>query len=778
MTPEAALRPSARLLLSFALLFSSIGFGFSQGGGAFGFSPGRLAEVIAGKDLSPVLSLSDGELDNTGAYGPSAYYYLARWIDSRTMLPAPSAAPPAPGTSATAAARARLLYRMAFDRCGSLVRREAGIALLGSLRAAGLWDELLAFSSDYAKAPGPEWKSERPRLDALDALGRSAEATALVARLSSAYPEGAAKDADAIACFAAAADLRSRGKAWPRAFRRLLLERPSADWSARAYALTQSEPKLRAVFSEDELHALAMRDAVRRKDFGAAYREALLAPVSALSRAATQAMVADAGKAFLYSGMAKEGETRFAALAAAAAKRPAPTGAAAGIGWTALYYRARFARELERWNDSARLFKRAAAEAADKADADSSLWYAADSAYRGALSAAASLPASLERSTAESAARAALLDALAAASAFWQDPGSFSDLVNGLFRDALRARDWRTIDSIDDRLAGKLDPDAAARIAYASARAFELGYIPGQGADPENIAAKSAVRFAAIADDRSAPFYYRALSARRARIEPTLVSPEAYAAEVPPDDEAPGELESLVSGMASFGLADIALSEAKARKEDLSDLALRRLAILFSSLGRPDCAIRMALELTSRPDYLPRKQDYELLYPRPYLDEIRALRLGDRLPERLAYALVRSESLFKADALSWAGAVGLTQLMPSTAEGQAKALGLANYDLLKPKDNLAIGLAHFASLIGRTEGKPLHAMMAYNAGWGRLKAWVAESGDLPGDLLVEALGIEETRHYCRNILQATVMYGLLYYGRNAGDTVGELEKDN
>lgn len=116
--------------------------------------------------------------------------------------------------------------------------------------------------------------------------------------------------------------------------------------------------------------------------------------------------------------------------------------------------------------------------------------------------------------------------------------------------------------------------------------------------------------------------------------------------------------------------------------------------------------------------------------------------------------------------------------MPATAASQAKALGLASYDLKKPKDNLAIGLAHFASLVERTDRRPLRAMMAYNAGWGRLKEWIAESGDLPDDLLVEALGIEETRHYCRNILQATVMYGLLYYGRNAGDTVAELVKDD
>jgi soluble lytic murein transglycosylase len=787
MIPEAAFRTSARLFLFLTLLGASSALGYGQEGGAFGLSSGRLAEIFAGKDLTPVLALGEGDLGDTGAFGPSAYYYLARWIDSRIAAMVPVTLPARPSSpdmaastpSPEAATRARLLYRMAYDRGSGMLRREAGLALLGSLYAGGLWDELLDFSSEYAKGIGPEWKSERPRLDALDALGQSKEEAALASRMSTAFPAEAAKDAEALAYFAASANLRSSaddsaGAAWRSAFRRILLIHPSSVWSGRAYALVQSEPKLRALFSQEELHALAMRDAVRRKDYGGAYREAVLAPRAALSRAASQPMIADAGKAFLYSGMASEGAPRFAALESAASKSPSPTGASAGIGWTALYYRARFARTLERWDEASSLFKRASAGAPTKADADSCLWYAADSAYQGASATAALIGAPSTRAAAESAARASLLDAIVAASVSRKESGTFSDLVNGLFRDAMRARDWSLVESMALRLAGKISPDTAARVAYTAARAFELGLGADPGIDPKARAAEAALRFRAIANDGSATLYYRALAAWRAGIEPVLASPDASASDFATTAEAPGETEAFLGGMAGFGLDDMALSEAKSREDALSDLDLRRLAVRFSSLGRPDCAIRLALELYSRPNYEPQRSDYELLYPRPYLGEIRSLRLEPRVPERLAFGLVRSESVFKADALSWAGAVGLSQLMPATAADQAKALGLASYDLKKPKDNLAIGLAHFASLLDRTEGKPLRAMMAYNAGWGRLRAWVAASGDLPDDLLVEALGIEETRQYCRNILQATVMYGTLYYGRSVGETVGEL----
>lgn len=725
-------------------------------------SASSLAELLAGQETATVLSLDENSLDDTGAFGPSAYYYLARWLDSRTVTTASTTAL-APET----AARARLLYRKAFDEASGIARKEAGLSLIDHLSSASLWDELLSFSAEFIVAIGAEWKAERPRLEALDALGRNAEVSALVTRLGSAYPSEAALDADALAYFGAAANMRAHGKTWAKALRRLLLERPGSDWTARAYVLAQAEPRVRALFSQEELHALAMRDAVWRKNFGLAYQEALLGPHASMGPSSSLAMIADAGKAFLYSGQLKDGEGRFAA-----------------VGWTAHYYRARFARALGRWGEAEALFKKTAAAAPTPADADASRWYAADCASRAVLAAASALPVMptqgsvLEMAAvAKAAAREAALAELIAASKSWRDPATFSDLVDGLYRDALNERDWRLIDDMAGRLMPKLAPDTAARIEYTAARVHELGLVAGSDgeADPEARAAAAAMRFAAVTDSRAAPLYYRALAAWRAGIEPTFIaldaSPAVVASSMANDID---ETESFIAGIAGFGLGDIALAEAKSRSAALSDDAVRRLAALFSSLGRPDCALRLAHALSLRPSYEPRRSDYELIYPRPYLAEIRSLKLEPRIPECLALGLVRSESVFRADAVSWAGAIGLAQLMPSTAADQAKALGLSSYDLKTPKDNLAIGFAHFAFLLQRADGKPLRAMMAYNAGWGRLKTWVAESGELPDDLMVEALGIEETRQYCRNILQATVMYGELYYGRTVVELVGEL----
>jgi soluble lytic murein transglycosylase len=722
-------------------------------------SASDLSKLIAGRDTTAVLALDQKALDDVGSLGPTAYYYLGLWMASRD-----EGQPPLPN----AGARTRLLYRLGFDRAKGLARREAGLALVHELFSAGLWGELVSFSKEYDASVGPEWGSERPRLDALDALCRNAEEKALVADLGRAYPVESAEDAEALSYFNAAADMRSGGKHWAKAFRRLLLEMPESDWSARAYALLTTEPRMRGLFSVGEFHALAMRDAVNRKDYGLAYTEALLGGSAAMGRHASKAMIADAGKAFLYAGKLKDGEGQFTA-----------------IGWTARFYKARFAMALDRLEEAAELFKKASADAPTRADADAARWYALDCGYRAALEAAASLsppiaaepataaPESIAETAAEAAAREAALDDLVDASASWSDPTVFSDLVNGLFRDALRARDWRLVEEMAARLAGKLPPDTGARLAYVASRAFELKL--DSSPDAASRASAAALRFAAIAEDASAPLYYRIIAAWRAGIEPGFVPGTAPPAIAPPGiPSITSDAETLISGMASFGLVDMALSEAKSRLADLDEEALIRLASLFSRLGRADCALRLTLAQTSRPSYEALRSDYEMLYPRPYLDEIRSLRLPDRVTESLAFGLLRSESLFRTDAVSGAGAIGLSQLMPSTAAEQAKALGLSTYDLSFPKDNLAIGLAYFSSLLVRVDGRPLRAMMAYNAGWGRLKAWAAESGDLPDDIMIEALGLAETRQYCRNILQSTVIYGLLYYGKTIGETVGEL----
>jgi len=798
----AALRWT-RPLSVLTLAVFSLALASCQEARAFGMPLSLLQRTLAGDDASPILGLDEGSLDDPGPYGPAGCYYLALWLESRAAARPEAGAAAATADSAASEREApeggeaddlpdstggpaadpaadpgsvsRRLLRCALERGKGIVRERAAYALMERLEDARLYDELLALTNELDGAQGRDWRVRRAGLEALDALGKDDDSLEEVAKLRIAFPEESKVDADALDCIEAAARIRkgpsgatTRSLA---AMRRVMLDRPASEWTARALAIAEEGIAAKlddaaATLSADEARAVRMRIAAREKDYARAYKEAAATSRAAISASAP--MVADAGKAYLYSGMSKEGAARFSTIEDAARESGAK-----GVAWTALFYRGRFARSLEKWGEAAKLFARAAAEAAGvpAADAEAARWYAAECAGKSAEAEAAASIAKAKvkiggatARRAQARARGAALDALISASKAWSDPSAFSDLADGLLRAALRARDWDLIERMNAELAPRLSPTLRARTAYAAARASELGLskLASGGLQARD-------RLASIARDESAPLYYRALASWRSG-EPISAVPTESAPDTGNERPEPGEIENLINGLADFDLGNLAASEARRATGELESAALRRIAASLAGKGMHDYSLRVASALVAKEGYAPCRDDYLLLYPRPYLKEIRGIDAAPAAGERLILGLVRSESAFCADAVSRAGAIGLTQLMPATAADQAKALGMKAYDLYSPEDNLRIGIAHFSYLIDKA-GTPLRAMMAYNAGMTRLKAWTAEGEALPDDLLVESLTISETRQYCRNILQAAVMYGELYEGVRPGATV-------
>ncbi|HWP69267.1 MAG TPA: lytic transglycosylase domain-containing protein, partial [Rectinemataceae bacterium] len=155
---------------------------------------------------------------------------------------------------------------------------------------------------------------------------------------------------------------------------------------------------------------------------------------------------------------------------------------------------------------------------------------------------------------------------------------------------------------------------------------------------------------------------------------------------------------------------------------------------------------------------------YSLVYPKAWNDIVAGGAAIPAIPEALAYGIIRSESVFDPKAISYAGAVGLTQLMPATASETARGLKMVNYSLTNPGDNVKIGLTYYSYMLARFGGKPMRAMFAYNAGPSRMAGWAKESGELPDDLLLETLHLAQPRQYAKNIIQATLAYGKIHYG--------------
>ncbi|MGO8693621.1 MAG: flagellar assembly lytic transglycosylase [Rectinemataceae bacterium] len=761
----------------------------------FGMPESRFRAALASGDPSPIVAIDKAQLDQYGDYGPASYYYLARWIESRPSGPASAkGASIIAGTDAgsvspsdsklpsldAASLRVRLLFRRAYELNGGLIRKEAGHELAELLRQDGeagipdAWEELAAFDEAYHISMGPDWTIDRSYLDALDGLGRSVELLGAIAELRAAFPAESAADADALLYYEGTAGQRLGHRGWAAPLRSILLERPTSDWTSKALDFIEAlEPPARE-FSVAERRVVRMRIDVAGRDYGVAYHEAVRAPGLIFTPRASPELVADAGKAFLYSGESRDGIGRFVALesearqSAVALGDTAVTARAERVAWTAAFYRARFYRALQRWKEAAALFENLADEAPSPSDADAALWYGVECASKVPISRNRRLKAG----DLQALERRALLGALEKASASWSDPGHFTDLVDSLFFDAMQARDWDIIEDLAGSKVSKTSPVLAARCAYVAARALELGLYPSTKTKSSRIRrgrsdfeAETLPRslagdtFRAIMNDPSAPLHYRALAAWRLGEEPSLLPPERAA---PPDPAEVDPLENFLAGFVRFDLSDLVCPEAMNRLAALDGESLRRLSAFLAQSGRPDVSMRLIAALMGRSDWDPRRSDYELFYPRPFLSEIRSVHYRLNPPEAILFGLLRSESYFRTDAHSDAGAMGLAQLMPSTAAEIAHALDIESYDLNSPRDNLRFGIVYFSDLLAET-GRPLRAMWAYNAGRGRLKQWLADSSDLPDDLKLEVLGIDETRQYGRNILQAAVMYGELYY---------------
>ncbi len=124
-----------------------------------------------------------------------------------------------------------------------------------------------------------------------------------------------------------------------------------------------------------------------------------------------------------------------------------------------------------------------------------------------------------------------------------------------------------------------------------------------------------------------------------------------------------------------------------------------------------------------------------------------------------AFAIIRKETAFRADAVSSAGALGLMQLMPATAAMEARPRGLPSdaRSLRDPAINIPLGVAHLGRL-QRQYRHPVLASAAYNAGGGRVDQWRRRFTDRPLDEWIEAIPFKETRDYAKRVLEFTLVY--------------------
>ncbi len=154
------------------------------------------------------------------------------------------------------------------------------------------------------------------------------------------------------------------------------------------------------------------------------------------------------------------------------------------------------------------------------------------------------------------------------------------------------------------------------------------------------------------------------------------------------------------------------------------------------------------------------------VWPLPHDSAVVRAAEGRDLSAALVAGLVRQESSFDPGAVSSAGAVGLMQLLPSTARRLARREGLRvpdPEDLKEPGLNLELGTRYLAGLLERFDGSRVGALAGYNAGperWIRWRDYPEASVD--AELLVERIPYVETRRYVKAVLRNAHLYARVY----------------
>jgi soluble lytic murein transglycosylase len=180
----------------------------------------------------------------------------------------------------------------------------------------------------------------------------------------------------------------------------------------------------------------------------------------------------------------------------------------------------------------------------------------------------------------------------------------------------------------------------------------------------------------------------------------------------------------------------------------------RRLVLLTVLLGLAAIAL-----LTLKP--WADKAVQELKLPLRHEDVIRQQAADKHLDPSLIAGVIYVESRFR-DQTSHAGAKGLMQLMPATADYIARKSGGTRFvqgDLADPQINISYGSWYLRYLLQHYNGNVALALAAYNAGEGKVDEWWREAADRGEKFVVtKHIPFPETRAYVKKVLSARTSY--------------------
>ena len=536
--------------------------------------------------------------------------------------------------------------------------------------------------------------------------------------------------------FEAVSSSRLRRSGWKQKLLDLYLNQPASSYHYRVYRFV--EEGLVAEFGIDELAFMGAIVALAdgRHSEAAPVLGNLLETKPMVFM--TENTIRGTAAAYRYGGLAEDGLRLFERLITQEEGRATP-----GEDYALHEAVALLARSAWRLSRAYQLFESALERSIDLETAEKMRWYLLDTASKISTNRA--------------------LELLPAVISDWSDPQYYSDVMETIVTDLVTERRWGTILDLYIDTAGRVDPYTEARLAYICGAAIRDGFLTveeGRRAvsGPDDPREMAAIFFATSLFEASGR-YYEIVGSTAVGVAPKSL--DVVTAQ-PFNAREYGPQETVVSGFLTYDLLDQAHARVMEHLDAIGDELITTLAKGLADRGDYHRAIRLIYLLTGRITYHATRENLELLYPRGYKAVIEEAAELNGIPPQLLFALVREESSFRPAVVSRAGAVGLSQLMPATAEETAERMRIELPDLTDPEGNVAIGSYYLSRQIDRF-GVISNALFAYNGGPGNMSAWRVANADLPQDLLLEAVPYTETRDYGRRVLASAAAYGYLYF---------------
>ena len=183
------------------------------------------------------------------------------------------------------------------------------------------------------------------------------------------------------------------------------------------------------------------------------------------------------------------------------------------------------------------------------------------------------------------------------------------------------------------------------------------------------------------------------------------------------------------------------------------------LSLIYYEMGKPELIVGLSRRLRLKGMELG-----HIAFPKP------KYKIPLFVDKNLAYAIMRQESDFNPRVISHAKAMGLMQVLPSTAKRVADSLKEKNHStsrlLNDPEYNILIGTNYIESLIKKFNGSYILAIAAYNAGPANVNKWIKNYGELGSseeDILtwIETIPFSETRNYVQRVLENLYIYRII-----------------